>query len=104
MKELWASGNKKPSRLKARKKMAIRQFSNLLCDGRPGIIASTSAMLIRLSCILSFSGVTINIFMIVKLKQLDRSELSLPLLKNIVAQSSCSFVSRKRQCLEKLRH
>jgi hypothetical protein len=65
MKELWASGNKKPSRLKARKKMAIRQFSNLLCDGRPGIIASTSAMLTRLNCILSFSGVTINIFMIV---------------------------------------
>jgi hypothetical protein len=67
MKELWVSGNKKPSRLKARKKMAIRQFSNLLCDGRPGIIASTSALLVRLSCILSFSGVTINIFMTVKL-------------------------------------
>lgn len=67
MKEPWALGNKKPSRLKARKKLAIRQFSNLLCDGRPGIIASTSAMLIRLSCILSFSGVTINIFMTVRL-------------------------------------
>ena len=67
MKEPWASGNKNHSRLKARKKLAIHQFSNLLCDGRPGIIASTSAMLTRLNCILSFSGVTINIFMIVKL-------------------------------------
>jgi hypothetical protein len=67
MKESWASGNKKPSRLKARKKLAIRQFSNLLCDGRPGIIAPTSAMLIQLSCILSFSRVTINIFMIVRM-------------------------------------
>ena len=72
MKEPWASGNKKPSRLKARKKLAIRQFSNLLCDGRPGIIASTSAMLIRLNCILSFSGVTINIFMTVRLFYLDK--------------------------------
>jgi hypothetical protein len=39
----------------------------LLCNSRPGIIASTSALLIRLSCILSFSGVTINIFMTVNL-------------------------------------
>jgi hypothetical protein len=66
MKEPWASGNKKLSRLKARKKLAMRQFSNLLCDGRPGIIASTSAMLIQLSCILSFSAVTINILMIIR--------------------------------------
>jgi len=56
MKEPWASGNKKPFRLKARKKLAICQFSNLLCDGRPGIIASTSAMLIRRVVFFQFLG------------------------------------------------
>jgi len=53
--------------LEKAKKLAIRQFSNSLCDGRPGIIVPTSAMLTRLNCILSFFGVTIKIFMIIKL-------------------------------------